>query len=296
MIPTVAECVLMLVSEFQHLGRVCTTVSKTFFSRQFRVEAQKLLERTRRDCAGAVAIAAQSGMLLSSRTALQLEKVTMGAEAVLTDVAFRLTARSFSAAGVSISPDNAEVTKLEIRNAVLSQETAIREIMYSMPPFRGDRPMLNVDDSKNRLDQARQLEFDRVETEIDLIAMRNETAKNNRANGDGSIVFNGPVAQVIAGTGNSGTVNQVIDASSAQELTKALDDVLRALSLGVTDETENALIEVVHEAKSEIEKEEPNRIKVGALISGVNQTLAAIPKARDAYVVLKSVAESIGLI
>ena len=144
---------------------------------------------------------------------------------------------------------------------------------------------MSMTNSTARLNAAREREFLRVKTELDLTAMQNERAKPIEGNGPQSVVINGAVTQLITGAGNTGTVN--IDSASARDLSEALTGVISALSSSTPDGSEKALMDVAEEVKQEVQKPEPNRFKISGLLTGLDKGLAIIPKARTAYEILR---------
>lgn len=251
-----------------------------------------LLEKTRSDCMGLQAEMAKNGMYRSGRTVVSLEEIIKGAEAVLAETALRTLIECYTAAGVKITGENSEHVAQQVYETMTSYSEDFRQVMYDLPLFRAEKPLVDIAESRSRLNAAQERAFQDVQSAIDLLALKNEGPQETPVNSQPQMVFNAPVQQVISGTGNSGTV--YVEDSSKQELIRALRKVIEALQSGAVDGADEALAEVAKEAVVELEKPAPNRFKLSGLLSGLDKGISIIPKARTAYEVLKPIIQWLG--
>ena len=264
------------------------------FDNLLQVEVSKLIEKFDQDAMNKVNEANSRGMLRSSAAAMMLVEVTKNTETILTNITFGQLLRCYSAAEITVGMQNTAEIKSIIRESVHSHSEKFRQKLFSLQPLKGEPSLLPIAEVNKQLDEAKERELSRVEAEIDLIALRNASIKDEAKEAASSFVFNAPVAQVISGSHNSGTANQWIDGSSAKELVECLDNVLILLDTKNSSSEETKLAEIAVEAKTEIQKDSINVAKVEGLISVLNKGLATIPKAHETYEVLSRALNGLG--
>lgn len=264
------------------------------YKKQFEVAAHKVLEQTQVQCFGVQSDAIKAGMLNSSRTALMLVDVIKGSEAILAEIALRTLLKCYSKAGIKITSQNSGELKDLLTSSVCSLEQTLRSIIYSKPLFKGNLQSISVDDSNAQLDEAREIALKGVRSEIDLLALSKEHTQESNDGMQQQYVFNGPVQQVIAGTGNTGTM--FIEDKTKDDLVAALNSVIADLEAGGADGDGQALAAVANDAVTELEKTKPNRFKLSGLLNGLDKGLSIVPKARTAYEVLRGIAAGAGLL
>lgn len=91
------------------------------------------------------------------------------------------------------------------------------------------------------------------------------------------------------------TVN--IGLEQKQEITLALSAVREALEaeVGLAEQERSNALELVEETVAELEKPEPNRLKVRSGLQGLATTVQAVASAPQAYNLLKGAASLLGL-
>lgn len=264
------------------------------YKKQFEVAAHGVLEQTHVQCSGVQSDAIKAGVLNSSRTALMLVNVIKGSEAILADIALRTLLNCYSKAGIKITSQNSGELKDLLTSSVYSLEQTLRGIIHSKPLFNGNLQSISVDDSNAQLDEAREIALEGVRSEIDLLALSKDHNKQSKDGIPPQYIFHGPVHQVIAGTGNTGTI--FIEDKTKDDLVAALNNVIAALEAGSADGDSQALAAVASDAVTELEKAKPNRFKLSGLLNGLDKGLSIVPKARSAYEAFIGIAEGAGLL
>jgi hypothetical protein len=136
--------------------------------------------------------------------------------------------------------------------------------------------------------------------EIDLIIKELENLEKGEGIGSESNIttYNINAPGGIVQTGNNAKAgNIVINNDNKQELCKAIDIILNAMSnandfhSSAKEETK----ELIDKVKSEVEKPKPNGIKLGSLLLGIANTVQSLASMKPAYEALKTAASAIGI-
>ena len=141
---------------------------------------------------------------------------------------------------------------------------------------------------------ARARALEKAASEIDY-AILEATSKHARGPDAATFNFYGTVGAVMAGPG--ATANVTITADQRQTIIGALNAVQEAVThaheLAPAQRTQVA--ELVAEATAEAQKEQPNALKLRAVLGGIGMTIMTLGSAHEAYNLLKAAAALIGL-
>jgi hypothetical protein len=135
----------------------------------------------------------------------------------------------------------------------------------------------------------------RLEIELEIAAA--SSRKPEITNGVSTMIFAGPVGLVQTGNGNNATVHQHIDTGVRQEISRALEMVLEKLDKDDVEPSGNLaeLREMVVEAKFEVEKAEPNSLKLGSTLRTIAETTKFMGSLGPCYQVLKPILSFFGI-
>lgn len=265
------------------------------YEKLLSVECEKIDMVMAEELNGVAAEAARDGMYHSSRTALLGVKKVSDTLTVRANVAMLLAERCAVAAGFEFHEKNAK----KISNRITEWFDA--EVLRLVNLLKGSKvfPKSIVNESnedaylKNLYEIAR-LTKTEIEAKFDLLAMQNQTrSKNNEIQAGPNITIAGNVGSVLTGNYSSSNVVQNIDAGTSQAIVDALDKLTQEIAK--TGESNTDLQEVVDEAKSELQKEKPNKTKLVGLLRGISETISLIPKFKTAYETLKWAAVGLGI-
>ena len=109
--------------------------------------------------------------------------------------------------------------------------------------------------------------------------------------------FHGPVAAVQTGPYSTASVVQIFGAEHRQALTNALDELrARVEALETTVMPQRAeVVELIDEARSEVRREQPNRLRLGSVLSGIGTAVQTVAATEAAYHALKAAAAMAGI-
>lgn len=142
----------------------------------------------------------------------------------------------------------------------------------------------------------RSFALEKVETEIDLSLLAVRQAKEQGAPQPTINVYQ-PFGVLQVGHGSSAMVVHDLVSEERQRLTSALEAI--RVAIGKTQElpvnAASNLNDVIEEAKSEIEKPSPNRIKLQGVLAAIAASVQTLGSAKDAYALLKGTAALIGV-
>lgn len=130
----------------------------------------------------------------------------------------------------------------------------------------------------------------KIGTEIDLFVETLTRRKKERADGTSIYNFYSPVGAFQTGPGSNANVVQHISSQDKEALQQALMAVREALShLSDTQEfPKKEIVEVVDEARSEIAKPVPNRVKLTSMLTTLGETIRVMGSMNSAYQLLKT--------
>jgi hypothetical protein len=236
------------------------------------------------------------GMLRSGMAIEAVRKILELEYEVRAQITWLIWARALSAKRVRITDGLAAALKEEL-SASLSHTCSDLPEQYSdmlrIAPGLGSF-------SASQMDEARERAFVKVSSEIDFALM--EAASIPTSNDDepaASPTFNvySPVGAIQTGSGASATVHMGMDADTKQTLADALASVAAALESHsqITADVRTELLDVVADARTELEKPKPNAMRLRGAVSTVGTTIRTIGSLPGAYRALKTAGTLIGV-
>jgi hypothetical protein len=147
----------------------------------------------------------------------------------------------------------------------------------------------------DQLWKARELALAQVDAEVDLAVA---SLERRAAREGGSVYqFYAPVGAVVSGSGASASVVQNIGGQEKAELIGALDRILEAITRAeeLRDQPKEDLIDLVREARGELDRPKPNGLRLASVLVGVGQAVQTIGSVDSAYQALKAAAALAGL-
>jgi hypothetical protein len=104
-----------------------------------------------------------------------------------------------------------------------------------------------------------------------------------------------PVGAILTGPGSNASISQTIGQGEADAVLRAMGALLARLE--ELDDVPNAtqVQEVASDLRDELRKEEPNALKVRALVVGAGEAIRTLPGLRVAYEMLKTAALQLGI-
>ena len=138
----------------------------------------------------------------------------------------------------------------------------------------------------------------KIGSDIDLYcANLKRAAEQQGRTGQPIYNFHGPVAAVQTGPYSTASVVQIFGAEHRQALTNALDELrARVEALETTVMPQKAeVVELIDEARGEVRREQPNRLRLGSVLSGIGTAVQTVAATEAAYHALKAAAAMAGI-
>jgi len=147
-----------------------------------------------------------------------------------------------------------------------------------------------------QLRKARDLMLAQVEAEVDL-AVASLKRKTEREGVPSVFQFYAPVGAVLSGANASASVVQHLGAQQKSELTTALERLADAIERAdeFRDQAKDDVMELVQEARGEVDRARPNRLHLASVLLGIGQAVQTAGSVAPAYGLLKSAAALIGV-
>ena len=137
-----------------------------------------------------------------------------------------------------------------------------------------------------------------ISSEIDLYGVKLKRLAEEQGRIEQTIYnFVGPVGAVQTGAYSTATVVQQFDTKERQSLKIALDELharVVALEVSALPQKEDVL-ELINDARAEVDRERPNRLRLGSTLSGIGTVIQTVGAAEAAYHALKIAAAMIGI-
>jgi hypothetical protein len=147
------------------------------------------------------------------------------------------------------------------------------------------------------LAKARELVLRETDAEVDLAVA--SLARRAEREGVASVYqFYAPVGAVVSGSHASASVVQNIGAQERVELSAALERILEGVVGALEDvgqERRDDLVELVREAREEIDRPRPNGLRLTSVLQGIGSAVQTIASVEPAYQTLKGAAALIGV-
>jgi hypothetical protein len=231
------------------------------------------------------------GVLLSSMTVMGIRGVARTEYEVRAQLAWQAWLRALSTQASVVTTDLRPFLLAEIEKALESESqdlaAKVEETQRLVQGMGGDSP-------QQFLLTARAKALEKVANEIDYAILE---ATSKHAHGASSATFNfyGQVGAVQTGPGATAMVTITADQRQtiAGALTAVQEVVARAPELEPAQRAQ--VVELVTEAKSEVEKDKPNSFRLRGVLSGIGMAVQTLGSAREAYHLLKGAAALIGL-
>ena len=169
-------------------------------------------------------------------------------------------------------------------------DSAVRSALGDSGPVRNQ--MLQV------VQRAAQRVGDKLRAEVDLYVMRLRR-KPSEENREGQHIYNihGPLGAIVSGPQASAHVMQIVNSEDREVLVRALETV--GTQLAALDDAaypgKSDVLELVYEAREEVERPQPNRFKVHGALVGIGHAIQTIAAIRPAYDALKAAAGVLGV-
>src|SRR5262249_18894583 len=144
---------------------------------------------------------------------------------------------------------------------------------------------------QGHLPKARELALAQADAEIDL-ATASLLRRAEREGARTVYQFYAPVGAVVSGIRASASVVQNIGGSERTELASALDKLRDALARAeeLGEQPKGELLDVVHDARAELERPQPNGVRLTSLLYGLGAAVQTVGSIEPAYHALKAAA------
>lgn len=232
--------------------------------------------------------ASMHGALMSSGTQRLIMEAIGNELRVRASMIWHVFARALEAKGVALSTEIGGDIKTTLASMLaehsedLSQQ---REDAQNL--MRGSRTLTSIED----LTRAAK---DRVNSEIDFAVLK-QSSRTDEGAAKVNVYQGYGIVQTGAGSTASMTVS--IGTEERREIELALTAVEESLQrLGGEGESERAqAVELISDVRGELERDEPNGLRIRGALQGLATTVQSIAAAPEAYQLLKGAAALIGL-
>ncbi|MBY5666628.1 hypothetical protein [Rhizobium leguminosarum] len=261
------------------------------FRELLAVETAKIDRTITETHSASISFLASRGILNSSGGMIKVTRDAADTIPMHCQTAFTLLLRTLTAHGVQVDQSNKDAVAAVLRTWIEERLLQLKALVSITAPMAHGNPAQNESYLKE-IDERGNLEIRRIAGEIALIAAAQGREKPGQQNF--SMVFNGQVGVVQTGAGSFGTANQNIDQGASEALIAALSKIL-ALATQDDSPQRDDVLELVADARSELEKDKPNALKVKSLVSGLGDALSLMPKLKEGYDVLKWAGSFVGV-
>lgn len=194
--------------------------------------------------------------------------------------------------GVEPSADLSAQLKAEIRTQTDEHFSRLRATLEDYDR----RIRSHVAHVYDDLVKARQLALAETDAEVDLAVASLE----RRAEKEGvrSVYqFYAPVAAVVSGRHASASVVQNIGGQERAQLAGALERIQEAIAHAeqLQDQPKGELVELVREARNELDRPNPNGLRLTSVLQGIGFAVQTIGSLEPAYRALKAAAALVGI-
>jgi hypothetical protein len=235
--------------------------------------------------------ATKRGVLMSGMTVQGVSRVVATEYEVRAQLAWQAWLRALSSQRSVVTTDLRGFLLMEIERALEADSQDLPEKMAEMQRLTGN---VSGPNPLGFLLTARARALEKVASEIDY-AILEATSKHARGPDAATFNFYGTVGAVMTGAG--ATANMTITADQRQAIVGALNAVQEAVThaqeLAPAQRTQ--VVELVAEATTEAQKEQPNALKLRAVLGGIGMAIMTLGSAHEAYNLLKGAAALIGL-
>jgi len=230
------------------------------------------------------------GVLYSSMTVMGVRAVARTEYEVRAQLAWHAWLRALSTQASVVTTDLRPFLLLEIEKALESESQDVAdkviEVQNMMRGMGGESP-----GQFSAAARARALE--KVASEIDYAIL--EASKHSQGASSATFNFYGQVGAVQTGSGANAMVTITADQRQtiAGALTAVQEVVERAPELEPAQRAQ--VVELVTEARAEVEKDQPNGLKLRTVLGGIGMAVQTLGSAAAAYQLLKGAAALIGV-
>ena len=197
--------------------------------------------------------------------------------------------------GIEPSDDLAEQLKAEVRSQTDQHFERLRAELAQNHRLAIGGSEVNVFEN---LISAREIVLAQIDGEVDLAVASLEQRQRASSQGGPVYQFYAPVAAVVSGANASASVVQNIGTQEKSDLGAALDALRAAIAIAaeVRDQSQKEdLIELVSEARQELDKPRPNALRLTSVLMGIGQAVQTIGSVDAAYQAVKVLAGAIGV-
>ena len=240
----------------------------------------------------------QSGHGRSGAVVEAIGQICAGEARAVVHFAWSNILRTALTVGIEPSDDLAGQLKAEIRSQTDQHFERLRAELVQNHRLAIGGSEASVFDN---LISAREIVLAQIDGEVDLAVASLE--QRQRASSQGGKItsvyqFYAPVAAVVSGANASASVVQNMGAQEKSDLGAALDTLRAAIAVAaeVRDQSQKEdLLELVSEARQELDKPKPNGLRLTSVLSGIGQAVQTIGSVDAAYQAVKVVAAVLGL-
>jgi hypothetical protein len=260
-----------------------------------RIEIERQAEKLRYAMARVKADAVAAGVAGSSIPLLRIAELSATAAAERGDLVWMILHRVIATAGVAYAPDLESELKAIVDEFLSPALVDLKAYARDAARTIGITPIIPRLDAIVEAGQRTGQQRAHNEIELFVAFLRARKAVPEPS----ALTFNvyAPIGAIQTGDNAAANILQNLEPGFARDMREALEAIGRQLprAEGLSIEAKAEVMDIVREARIEVGRREPNRLKLVALITAAAAAIRAIPSLKPAYEMLKRLMESAGM-